>query len=73
MWKLNNQPIDWTRERYRIGLAIKNGANQPVSNYNGWNWNGEDPADWYPLDMHFTAILVAEGETFSGFADCTID
>ena len=73
MWKLNNQPIDWSRERYRIGLAIKNGANQPVSNYNGWNWNGEDPADWYPLDMHFTAILVAEGETFSGFSDCTID
>lgn len=73
MWKLNGRPIDWTRPRYRVGLAIKNGADQPVSDYNGWNWNGEDPNDWYPLDMHFTAILVAEGETFSGFDDCTID
>ena len=73
MWKKDGKPIDWTRERFRIGLAIKNGAGQPVSDYNGWNWNGEDPAEWYPLDMHFTAILVAEGEIFSGFSDCTID
>ena len=58
MWKKDGVPIDWTRPRYRIGLAIKNAQKLPVSDYNGWNWNGEDPEDWYPLDLHFTAILV---------------
>lgn len=73
MWKLNGQPLDWSRPRYRIGLAIKNRMKLPVSDYEGWNWNGEDPEDWYPLDLHFTAILVAQGEPFSGFDDCTIE
>ncbi len=73
MWKKDGNPIDWTRPRYRIGVAIKNAQKLPVSDWTEPEWGNEDPDDWYPLDMHFQAILVAEGETFSGFSDCTID
>ncbi len=76
MWKLNNEPLDWDRPRYRVAVPIKvqkqlNGVNDkyPVSDYNGWNWNGENPNHWYPLDMRFTAIVVEKGGTFSGWED----
>lgn len=67
MWKKDNKPLDWTRPRARCGLAVKNAAGQPVSDYSGWNWNGEDPAEWYPLDLRFLAVVVAKGRTFSGW------
>ncbi|MEM7331079.1 MAG: carbohydrate binding domain-containing protein [Chloroflexota bacterium] len=67
MWKLNGEPLDWDRPRYRVAAVIKNGEKLPVSNFNGWNWNGEDPKDWYPLNMRFTAIVVAKNSTFSGW------
>lgn len=31
-------------------------------------WAGEDPDDWYPLDLRYTVIVVAEGSEFSGWA-----
>lgn len=71
MWKLDGNPLDWTRPRFRVGVPIKNGDGDPVSNHNGWQWNGEDPAEWYPLNFRFTAVVVAQGATFSGFDDCT--
>ena len=40
-----------------------------MSNYNGWNWNGEDPTEWYPLDMRYTVVVVAKGATFSGWGN----
>ena len=64
MWKLNGVPIDWTRARDRNGVAIKNSSGQPVSDYAGWNWNGEDPAEWYPLDMRFTVVVVSKNGSF---------
>ncbi len=64
-------PIDWTTPRQRYGIAIKNEAGLPVSDFSGWNWNGEDPALWYPLDMRFTVVVVAEGATFSGWENYT--
>jgi hypothetical protein len=67
MWKLGNKPLEWDRARFRNGAAIKNSAGNPVSNFNGWNWNGEDPKKWYPLDMRFTIVVVAKGATFSGW------
>jgi len=67
MWKKDGNPLDWDRPRFRNGVAIKNGAGNPVSNYEGWNWFGENPDHWYPLDMRFTVVVVAEGETFSGW------
>jgi len=67
MWKLNGQSIDWSRPRQRYALAIKNTDGLPVSDFSNWNWNGEDPAAWYPLDLHMTVVVVAEGAPFSGW------
>lgn len=67
MYKKNGLPIDWTRPRQRYGLAIKNSNGLPVSSFSGWNWNGEDPALWYPMTMRFTVVVVAKGKTFSGW------
>ena len=67
MWKKNNRPLDWTRPRDRNGVAIKNMNGKPVSDYAGWNWNGENPANWYPMNVNFTVVVVAKGKTFSGW------
>jgi beta-lactam-binding protein with PASTA domain len=67
MWKKNGVPIDWSRPRQRYAVAIKNTAGDPVSNFRDWNWNGEDPDEWYPLDMRFTVVVVEKGGTFSGW------
>ena len=67
MWKLNGASIDWTRPRYRAGVAIKNTAGLPVSNFNGWDWNGENPDDWYPFQMRFTAVVVPPDGEFCGW------
>jgi hypothetical protein len=67
-WKKNNLPVDWTQPRDRNGVAIKDTSFKCVSDYSGWNWNGHDPADWYPLDLRFTVVVVTKGSTFSGWA-----
>jgi hypothetical protein len=67
MWKKDGVPIDWTRARQRYGIAIKNMDNNPVSDFSGWNWFGEDPAEWYPLDLRFTVRAVPAGQTFAGW------
>ncbi len=69
MWMLNNNPIDWTRARYKDGVAIKNSSGQAVSTFQGWDWNGEDPQEWYPIDWRFLVVVVAKGETFSGWSN----
>jgi len=67
MWKKGGVTIDWVNPRDRNGFAIKNGQGLPVSNYSGWNWNGENPADWYPMNVRFTVVVVEKGATFSGW------
>ena len=69
MAQISQDPIDWTRNRHTYGVAIKNTAGDPVSDFNGWNWFGEDPTEWYPLDMRFTVVVVPNGQTFSGWAN----
>ncbi len=67
MWKKDGNLIDWTRARFRTGVAVKNNSGEPVSDYNNWEWNGEDPKKWYPLDMHFTAVVVPKDGQFCGW------
>ncbi len=67
MWKLNGNPLDWTRPRQQYGVAVKTSAGNPVSDYNGWNWSGENPAHWYPMNLRFTVVVVEAGKTFSGW------
>jgi len=67
MWKKDGIIIDWKRPRYWVGVAIKNKDGQPVSNFSGWEWNGENPDKWYPLDMRFTTVVVPKGGEFCGW------
>ena len=67
LWKKNKVIIDWVNPRDRNGFAIKNMDGKPVSDYSGWNWNGEDPDEWYPMNARFTVVVVEKGKTFSGW------
>lgn len=67
MWE--KSPIDWTQPRHRNGVAIKNTAGKAVSDYSGWNWNGEIPTEWYPMDLRFTVVVVEKGKAFSGWGN----
>lgn len=71
IWKKNGIGVDWRRPRQRYGLAIKNAQGLPVSNLLGWNWNGENPTHWYPLDLCFQVVVVAKGSNFSGWQNYT--
>ena len=67
MYKKNGVSLDWSRPRQRYGIAIKNSQGLPVSSIKGWNWSGENPAHWYPMNMRFSVVVVAKGATFSGW------
>jgi hypothetical protein len=68
LW-MKNGPIDWTQPRVKYGAVVRNSDGQNVSDYHEWEWNGENPDEWYPLDMHFKVVLVAEGAEFSGWSN----
>lgn len=63
--KLNDMwvksPINWANPRTKHGFIVRNAKNDPVSGKKGWNWNGENPDLWYPMDIHYTAVLVKTG------------
>lgn len=67
MWKKDGRSIIWSQPRSRNGFAVRNKNNLPVSAKQGWNWNGENPDDWYPLDLRFTVVVVEKGAGFSGW------
>ena len=60
-------PIDWNRPRSILNLVLRKGGSgtqylSPYASLNGGNaWAGEDPAEWFPMEVCFTAVLVAEG------------
>jgi hypothetical protein len=59
--------INWSEPRRRNGFAVRNKNNDPVSDKQGWDWAGEDPKKWYPLDLRFTVVVVEKGAGFSGW------
>jgi len=67
MWKKDGLPINWSAARDRNGVAIRNRQGQPVSDFSGWAWSGENPDNWYPLNMRFTVVVVEKGAGFSGW------
>jgi len=71
MWVLNDVAFDWSKPRYSIFLAIRKSPDEYISPYpqlnDGIAWAGEDPYDWYPMEMRFTTVVVAAGGTFSGW------
>ena len=67
MWKKDGLSMDWTQPRDRVGVAIKNTQGIPVSGLEGWNWGGDNPNDWYPMELRFTVVVVEAGKSFSGW------
>lgn len=67
LWKKGGRSIDWVHLRDRNGVSIKNRDRLPVSDYSEWNWNGENPDDWYPMELRFTVVVVEKGRAFSGW------
>jgi hypothetical protein len=66
MWKKPDRPrIDWSRERYRDAVAIRNKSGAAVARV--FDWSGEIPKEWFPLDWHFMVVVVEEGKAFSGW------
>lgn len=68
MWT-KYEPLDYALDRKRHSAVIRNKQGKPVSAKQDWNWNGEIPEEWYPLDWRFTVVVVAKGETFSGWGN----
>jgi len=68
LWSLNDghSAVDWTQPRHNA-IFVRDSANHIVSDYGDWNWGGHDPNQWFPLDVRFTAVVVAAGGTFSGW------
>jgi hypothetical protein len=71
MYKKDGLSIDWVNPREICGVAIKNAEGQPVSDIHQWDWSGENPDEWYPLDWRFTVVVVAKDATFSGWENYT--
>ncbi len=66
MWK-KGAPVNWSKPRTKHGFIVRNARNNPVSDKKGWNWNGENPDHWYPMQIHYTVVLVKQGGTFDGW------
>jgi hypothetical protein len=59
--------INWAYDRWKQGFVVRNSRGKPVSNKLNFNWSGENPKNWYPLNIHYTVVLVAPGGTFNGW------
>jgi hypothetical protein len=66
MW-VKAQPVNWANPRTKHGFLVRNENNKLVSDKKGWNWNGENPDHWYPMQIHYTVVLVKAGGTFDGW------
>ena len=60
MNKIGGAAINWASPRWKEGFVVR-GPKGPVSPKAGMNWGGQNPADWYPLNIHYTAVLVING------------
>lgn len=60
-------PIIWTQPRQRVSAVIRNSAGGAVSNFSDWNWSGENPDEWYPMDLRYTVVAVEKDRNFSGW------
>jgi hypothetical protein len=67
MWKKNGTEIDWSAPRTKMGFSVRDGQNDPVSNKTSDDWGGNNPADWYPMNLRFQVVLVPQGGTFPGW------
>jgi hypothetical protein len=65
LWKKNGKPIEWDRERRQYGVVMRDIDGTAI---NSCTENINEIYDyWFPHYMDFTAVVVGEGETFSGW------
>jgi hypothetical protein len=60
MTVINKAPINWALPRWKEGFVVRNGRT-PVSGKLNFNWAGQNPDNWYPMNIHYTVVLVAPG------------
>jgi hypothetical protein len=66
-------PIDWNKPRSILNLVLRKGSSwgeylSPYLSLNGGRrWAGENPDEWFPMEIRYTAVVVAPGATFSGW------
>ena len=67
-WKKDGVPIDWSQPRSNMQLVVKNGSGVPVSNYSSdWADAWADREYYFPMELHWIAVIVSNGATFSGW------
>lgn len=69
MWKKDKIEVDWAVPRTKMGFSVRDGQNDPVSNKTSSDWGGNNPAEWYPMNLRFRVVLVPPGQAFSGWAN----
>jgi hypothetical protein len=75
MWKKDGVPIDWSRPRYSHAIVFWS-AGGNISDYpipGNPLWGDENPNDYFPMIIRFTAFIVSPGTTFSGWDRYAID
>lgn len=57
---IHNAPIAWALPRWKEGFVVRHGKT-PVSGKLDFHWAGQNPDHWYPLNIHYTVVLVVGG------------
>lgn len=67
-----DDPIDWTTRMKRMLVVVWNDRPRVVDDRWGYAWDGMRLEDYYPMSVHFQAVLVPPGEPFGGWDHYTI-
>lgn len=61
-------PIDWTKPRFRQSVRFwhHEGRREPEV-HKGNDWGGQNPEEWFPLDLTYVVVVVKKGGQFSGW------
>ncbi len=67
-----SDPIDWTKRMTRLLVVVWDENFHQIDDRWGFGGNIEDIDGYYPMDVHFQAIVVPFGGTFSGWENYSI-
>jgi hypothetical protein len=67
-----SDPIDWTKRMTRLLVVVWDENFHQIDDRWGFGSNIENIDGYYPMDVHFQAIIVPFGESFSGWQNYSI-
>ncbi len=67
-----SDPIDWTKRMTRLLVVVWDENFQQIDDRWGFGENIENIDGYYPMDVHFQAIVVPFGGSFSGWQNYSI-